>query len=167
MKIVSLLCAAMFGLLVVGFVNAGSSPRLARRATSSGCASQQMYSYEAQASGGCCSQVMLQPAFKDCGCAGGRVTRAERSTARRAARANFEKTMTAFLAAAEKGDLETAVEGQALTAMKMVPVESQPAACDCPSSCPNDCKLSGSCDCPSSCPNDCTLSGSCDCPKRK
>jgi hypothetical protein len=142
-----LLTAAMFSLLVVGFVNAGSGPRIAQRFSSGGCASQQMYSYEAQASGGCCSQVMVQPAYKDCGCAGGRITLAERSTARRAARANFEKTMTAFLAAAEKGDLETAVEGQPLTAMKMVPIESQ-AACDCPSSCPCNCKSSGSCDCP-------------------
>lgn len=142
-----LLAAAMFSLLVVGFVNAGSGPRIAQRFDRGGCASQQMYSYEAQASGGCCSQVMLQPAFKDCGCAGGRITLAERSTARRAARANFDKTMTAFLAAAEKGDLETAVEGQALTAMKMVPVESQ-AVCDCPSSCDAGCKESGSCDCP-------------------
>lgn len=140
MKIASLLCAAMFGMLVVGFVNAGSSPRLLRRATSGGCASQQMYSYEPQAQGGCCSQVMLQPAFKDCGCAGGRITLAERSTARRAARANFNKTMTAFLAAAEKGDLETAVEGPALVDMKMVPIESQPVCCDagdCPT-CPKN-----------------------------
>ena len=133
-----LLTAAMFAMLVVGFVNAGSSPRLLKRATSGGCASQQMYSYEPQAQGGCCSQVMLQPAFKDCGCAGGRITLAERSTARRAARANFDKTMAAFLAAAEKGDLETAVAGPTLVDMKMVPVESQAVCCDdgaCPT-CP-------------------------------
>lgn len=142
-----LLTAAMFSLLIVGFVNAGSGPRIAQRFDRGGCASQQMYSYEAQAQGGSCSQVMLQPAFKDCGCAGGRITLAERSTARRAARANFDKTMTAFLAAAEKGDLETAVEGEPLTAMKMVPVESQ-ASCDCPPSCDAGCKESGSCDCP-------------------
>lgn len=142
-----LLTAAMFSLLVVGFVNAGSGPRIAQRFDRGGCASQQMYSYEPQAQGGCCSQVMVQPAYKDCGCAGGRITLAERSTARRAARANFEKTMTAFLAAAEKGDLETAVEGQPLTAMKMVPVESQ-AVCDCPPSCDAGCKESGSCNCP-------------------
>lgn len=142
-----LLGAAMFSLLVVGFVNAGSGPRIAQRFDRGGCASQQMYSYEPQAQGGCCSQVMVQPAYKDCGCAGGRITMAERSTARRAARANFDKTMTAFLAAAEKGDLETAVEGEPLTAMKMIPVESQ-AVCDCPPSCDAGCKESGSCDCP-------------------
>ena len=143
-----LLTAAMFSLLVVGFVNAGSGPRIAQRFDRGGCASQQMYSYEAQASGGCCSQVMLQPAFKACGCAGGRVTIAERNTARRAARANFNKTMTSFLAAASEGDLETAVEGSPLVAMKMIPVESQELVCDCPPSCDAGCKESGNCDCP-------------------
>lgn len=146
MKTVSLLCAAMFGMLVVGFVNAGSGPRIAQRFDRGGCASQQMYSYEPQSSGGCCSQVMLQPAFKDNGCAGGRVTMAERSTARRAARANFEKTMSAFLAAAEKGELETAVAGPTLVDMKMVPVETQ-TSCDCPQSCDCGCEKSGNCDC--------------------
>jgi len=137
-----LICFGMMVFLGIGFtmvepVQAGSGPRLFR--ASGGCASQpQQYSYEPQSSGGCCSQVMLQPAFKDCGCAGGRVTLAERSTARRAARANYNKTMDAFIAAAEKGDLETAVAGPTLVDMKMVPIESQPVCCeggDCPS-CP-------------------------------
>ena len=40
--------------------------------------------------------------------------------------------MTAFLDAAEKGDLEDAVNGDPLTAMKMVEVVSQAPASDCP-----------------------------------
>ena len=119
---ITALSAALIGSLVVGAANAGIGPkRLA--AVSGGCACQQAYTYEAEASGGCCSQVMLQPAYVG-GCASSsRVTLAERSIARRAARANFEKTQAAFLAAAAKGDLETPVEGASLVTMKMVPVE--------------------------------------------
>lgn len=121
MKIAITLCAAMFGLLVVGFVNAGTGP-LRSRAVSGGCASQQQYTMVAESSGGCCSQVMLQPVYKG-GCASSsRVTLAERSIARRAARANFEKTQAAMLAAAAKGDLQTPSEGASLQTMQMVPV---------------------------------------------
>lgn len=110
------------GSLVLGTVNAGIGPKQAA-AVSGGCACQQTYVYEAEASGGCCSQVMIQPAYTG-GCASSsRVTLAERSIARRAARANFEKTQAAFLAAAAKGDLETPVEGASLVTMKMIPVE--------------------------------------------
>ena len=117
------LCAAMFAMLVVGFVNAGSGPR--RAASTSGCASQQMYSLSPVASGGSCSQTMVAPAFKDCGCAGGRVTLAERSTARRAARANYSKTLDACLAAAAKGELDV-VGGSELVTMEMTPVQAAP-----------------------------------------
>lgn len=123
MKIAVTLMTAMFGMLVVGFVNAGSGP-LRSRAVSSGSASQQQYTMQAE-SGGCCSQVLVGPAYKDSGCHGGRVTLAERGTARRAAKANYNKTLEACLAAAAKGDLEV-VEGAEMTTMKMVPVE------DCP-----------------------------------
>ena len=126
MKIAITLCAAMFGLLIVGFVNAGTGP-LRSRAVSSGCASQQQYTMQAEASGGSCSQTMLQPAYLKGSCASSsRVTLSERSIARRAARANFEKTQAAMLAAAAKGDLQTPVEGSSLQTMLMVPVE------DCP-----------------------------------
>ena len=118
------LCAAMFAMLVVGFVNAGSGPRSA--ASTSGCASQQMYSLSPVASGGSCSQTLVAPAFKSsCGCAGQRVTLSERSTARRAARANYDKTFDACLAAAAKGELDV-VEGQELVTMEMTPVASAP-----------------------------------------
>ena len=111
--------AVMLGL---GFANAGTGP-LRSRAVSSGSASQQQYTMQAEASGGCCSQTMLQPVYKG-GCASSsRVTLAERSIARRAARANFEKTQAAMLAAAAKGDLQTPSEGPQLTTMAMVPVE--------------------------------------------
>ena len=123
MKIAVTLCTAMFAMLVVGFVNAGSGPRLA--ASTSGSASQQMYSLSPVASGGSCSQTMVAPAFKDCGCAGSRVTLAERSTARRAARANYNKTFDACLAAAAKGELDV-VEGSELVTMEMTPVEAAP-----------------------------------------
>lgn len=114
--------AALVGSLIVGAANAGVGPRRSA-AVSGGCACQQAYAYEAEASGGCCSQVMIQPAYTG-GCASSsRVTLAERSIARRAARANFEKTQAAFLAAAAKGDLGTPVEGASLVTMKMVPVE--------------------------------------------
>ena len=121
LKLAVTLTAAMFGMLVVGFVNAGTGP-LRSRAVSSGSASQQQYTMQAE-SGGCCSQVLLQPVYKG-GCASSsRVTLAERSIARRAARANFEKTQAAMLAAAAKGDLQTPSEGPQLTTMAMIPVE--------------------------------------------
>ena len=116
----------MFAMLVVGFVNAGSGPRLA--ASTSGSASQQMYSLSPVASGGSCSQTLVAPAFKDCGCAGSRVTLAERSTARRAARANYNKTFDACLAAAAKGELDV-VEGSELVTMEMTPVQAAPPEC--------------------------------------
>ena len=120
-KIAITLCAAMFGMLIVGFVNAGTGP-LRSRSVSGGSASQQQYTMQAE-SGGCCSQVLLQPVYKG-GCASSsRVTLAERSIARRAARANFEKTQAAMLAAAAKGDLQTPSEGPELTTMAMIPVE--------------------------------------------
>jgi hypothetical protein len=113
--------AIVIGSLVVGAANAGTGPRRLA-AVSGGCACQQAYTYEAEASGGCCSQVMIQPAYTG-GCASSsRITLSERSIARRAARANFEKTQAAFLAAAAKGDLETAVEGSPLVTMKIIPV---------------------------------------------
>lgn len=115
-----LVVAVMLGL---GFANAGTGP-LRSRAVSSGSASAQQYTMSVE-SGGCCSQVLVGPAYKDSGCHGGRVTLAERSTARRAAKANYNKTLEACLAAASKGDLEV-VEGAEMTTMKMVPVE------DCP-----------------------------------
>lgn len=124
MKIAITLCAAMFSLLIVGFVNAGTGP-LRSRAVSGGCASQQQYTMQAEASGGSCSQTMLQPVYKG-GCASSsRVTLAERSIARRAARANFEKTQAAMLAAAAKGDLQEPSEGPQLTTMAMVPVSEE------------------------------------------
>ena len=110
-------------MLGLGVVNAGSGPR--RAASTSGCASQQMYSLSPVASGGSCSQTMVAPAFKDCGCAGSRVTLAERSTARRAAKANYNKTLDACLAAAAKGELDV-VEGSELVTMEMTPVEAAP-----------------------------------------
>ena len=123
----TLTCAGL-GLAVVvmlglGFANAGTGP-LRGRSFSGGCASQQQYTMSVE-SGGCCSQVLVGPAYKDSGCHGGRVTLAERGTARRAAKANYNKTLEACLAAAAKGDLEV-VEGAEMTTMKMVPVE------DCP-----------------------------------
>ena len=124
MKISIALFAAMICMLVVGFVNAGTGP-LRSRSFSGGCASQQQYTMQAEASGGSCSQVLVGPAYKDSGCHGGNVTLAERSTARRAAKANYNKTLAACLAAASKGELEV-VEGAEMTTMKMVPVE------DCP-----------------------------------
>ena len=134
MKTSIALCAAMFAMLVVGFVNAGSGPQ--RAASTSGCASQQMYSLSPVASGGSCSQTLVAPAFKSsCGCAGQRITLSERSTARRAAKANYNKTFAACLAAAEKGELEV-VEGSELQTMEMTPVASAPppepecSACD-------------------------------------
>lgn len=137
MKLSIALCAAMFGMLVVGFVNAGSGP-LRSRSFSGGCASQQQYTMQAESAGGSCSQVLVGPAYKDCGCAGGRVTLSERSTARRAARANYNKTHAACLAAAAKGELEV-VEGAQMQTMKMVPVaEAPPEVCDC-----NDCPKGG------------------------
>ena len=114
--------AVMFGL---GFANAGTGP-LRSRSFSGGCASAQQYTMQAEASGGCCSQVLVGPAYKDSGCHGGNVTLSERSTARRAAKANYNKTLAACLAAAAKGELEV-VEGAAMTTMKMVPVTE-----DCP-----------------------------------
>lgn len=130
--------AAMFALLVVGFVNAGSSPRRITQSMSGGCASQVTYSYEAT-SGGCHSSPMVQPAYTDCGCAGGRVTLAERSQARRAARANYDKTHAAFLAAAAKGELISPVAGPELTTMKAAPVVEEVAECPCEDKC--NCKL--------------------------
>ena len=122
MKIAVTLMTAMFGMLVVGFVNAGSGPIRSRAIENSGSACQQKYVMQAE-SGGCCSQVLLQPVYKG-GCASSsRVTLAERSIARRAARANFEKTQAAMLAAAAKGDLQVPSEGPELTTMAMIPVE--------------------------------------------
>jgi hypothetical protein len=123
----TLTCAGL-GLAVVvmlglGFANAGTGP-LRGRSFSGGCASAQQYTMSVE-SGGCCSQVLVGPAYKDSGCHGGRVTLSERSTARRAAKANYNKTLEACLAAASKGELEV-VEGAEMTTMKMVPVE------DCP-----------------------------------
>lgn len=112
---------AMAVMLGLGFANAGTGP-LRSRAVSSGSASAQQYTMQAE-SGGCCSQVLLQPVYKG-GCASSsRVTLAERSLARRAARANFEKTQAAMLAAAAKGDLQVPSEGPELTTMAMIPVE--------------------------------------------
>ena len=123
----TLTCAGLGSVMVVmlglGITHAGSGPQ--RAASTSGSASQQMYSLSPVASGGSCSQTMVAPAFKDCGCAGGRVTLAERSVARRAARANYSKTLDACLAAASKGELEV-VEGSELTTMEMTPVETAP-----------------------------------------
>ena len=117
----------MFGLLVVGFCHAGSGP-LRSAAVSSGSSCQQAYTMVAESSGGCCSQVMLQPVYKSGGCASSsRVTLAERSIARRAARENFERTQAAMLAAASKGDLQVPSEGAALQTMQMVPVEETSA----------------------------------------
>ena len=101
---------AMFGMLVVGFVNAGSGPVRSRAVTNSGSACQQQYVMQAE-SGGCCSQVLLQPVYKG-GCASSsRVTLAERGIARRA-HGLFERNAT--LAAAAKGDLQTPSEGPQL-----------------------------------------------------
>ena len=132
---------AMLVMLGLGFANAGSGPR--RAASTSGCASQQMYSLSPVASGGSCSQTMVAPAFKSCGCAGGRVTLAERSTARRAARANYEKTFDACLAAAAKGELEV-VEGSELQTMEMTPVQE---VCEGDCGCNGQCGKDG-CNCP-------------------
>ena len=124
MKITIALTVAMFAMLIVGFANAGTGPRRGSP-VSGGCACQQTYTMQVEASGGSCSQVLVGPAYKDSGCHGGNVTLAERSTARRAARANYNKTLAACLAAASKGELEV-VEGSQLQTMKMVPVS------DCP-----------------------------------
>lgn len=132
---------AMATMLGLGIVNAGSGPR--RAASTSGCASQQMYSLSPVASGGSCSQTMVAPAFKDCGCAGSRVTLAERSTARRAARANYNKTFDACLAAAAKGELDV-VEGSELVTMEMTPVQE---ACEGDCGCNGQCGKDG-CNCP-------------------
>lgn len=135
---------AMLVMLGLGFANAGSGPR--RAASTSGCASQQMYSLSPVSSGGSCSQTMVAPAFKDCGCAGGRVTLAERSTARRAAKANYNKTFAACLAAAEKGELEV-VEGSELQTMEMTPVEAVQEVCEGDCGCNGKCGKEG-CSCP-------------------
>lgn len=146
MKTSIALCAAMFAMLVVGFVNAGSGPRLA--GSTSGCASQQMYSLSPVASGGSCSQTLVAPAFKSsCGCAGQRITLSERSTARRAAKANYNKTFAACLAAAEKGELEV-VEGSELQTMEMTPVEAVEEVCEGDCGCKGECGKDG-CSCPS------------------
>ena len=125
----------LFVMFVVGFVNAGSSP--SRRAfrtfgSGGGCAGQVTYSYAAT-SGGCHSSPMIQPAYSDCGCVGGRITMSERSQARRAARENYDRTHRAFLAAAAKGELVDPVAGPELTTMKAVPVvEVVEEEDDCP-----------------------------------
>ena len=136
MKTALLLFTVMAGFLVVGIVNAGSGP-LRSAARSGGCACQQAYTMQAT-EGGCYSSPMVQPVYRG-GCAcNSRVTLSERSLARRAARANYDKTMAAFIAAAGKGDLQTPCEGPELSTMKQVPVEEAKeaeAACDCCDKC--------------------------------
>ena len=122
MKIAVTLMTAMFGMLVVGFVNAGSGPLRSRAVTNSGSACQQQYTMQAE-SGGCCSQVLLQPVYKG-GCASSsRVTLAESQSHGGLHGLTLKKTQAAMLAAAAKGDLQTPSEGPELTTMAMIPVE--------------------------------------------
>ena len=136
MKTALLLFTVMAGFLVVGIVNAGSGP-LRSAARSGGCACQQAYTMQAT-EGGCYSSPMVQPVYRG-GCAcNSRVTLSERSLARRAARANYDRTMAAFIAAAGKGDLQSPCEGPELSTMEQVPVEEAneaEAACDCCDKC--------------------------------
>jgi len=134
MKNVIYMVAGFAAFVAVGSVLAGSAPE--RITVKQGCHGRQ-YELEAQASCGCHGNQMLAPAYADGGCHGGRLTWAERRTARSAARANYQTTLAQFRDAGRSGADVRAIPVSAAPTMKMVPVQEGCSCegCDC-----NPCK---------------------------
>lgn len=112
--------ASVVAVALIGSAMAGSSPQVVR---SSGCHG---ITYQAVAEQACGCHGLVQPSYvaEQCGCHGRSrgITLAERRIARQAARANHDRTMEAFLDAAQRGDLQGPTTGPKLTTMRMEPV---------------------------------------------
>ena len=117
-------CCGIAAVMLTTIALAGSAPETVT--VKQGCHGRQ-YAIEAQEARGCHGRQMLAPAFADGGCHGGRLTWAERRTARSAARANYQTTLAQFREAGRQGASLEAIPVSAAPTMKMVPVE----ACEC------------------------------------
>lgn len=116
-------------IVAVGAALAGSEPQTVT--VKKGCHGRE-YVLQAQESCGCHGNQMLAPAYADaCGCHGGRLTWAERRTARSAARANYRTTLAQFRDAGRAGSDLQAIPVSAAPTMKMVPVEVETCECNC------------------------------------
>jgi len=125
--------AGFAAFVAVGAALAGSAPQTVT--VKKGCHGRE-YVLEAQESCGCHGNQMLAPAYADGGCHGGRLTWAERRTARSAARANYQTTLAQFRDAGRAGADVRAIPVSSAPTMKMVPVQSE---CECKCS-PCKCK---------------------------
>ena len=131
MKNVIFVVSGFAAFVAVGAALAGSAPQTV--VVKKGCHGRE-YVLEAQESCGCHGQL-LAPAYADeCGCHGGRLTFAERRTARNAARANYRTTLNQFRDAGRAGADLQAIPVSAAPTMKMVPVQEDACACGCPAS---------------------------------
>ena len=133
MKNVLFVVAGFAGFVAVGAALAGSTPESVTVAR--GCHGR--VAYEPVAAGGCHGAAqMLAPGYSDAGCHGGRLTWAERRTARSAARANYQTTLAQFRNAGRAGSDLTAIPVAAAPTMRAVPAPVAAApACECKCDC--------------------------------
>ena len=122
--------AAAFFLGLCTLALAGTAPEAV---VSRGCHGR-VVAYEPIVESACHGQrTLLTPAVEAaCGChgRGGRLTLAERRTARSAARANYQTTLAQFHDAARRGSV-SAVSVSAPPTMQVVEVVEKEVKCDC------------------------------------
>jgi hypothetical protein len=128
MKKILISSAVVFACLV-GVSLAGSGPARSHSGchgrVAEGCHGQEMVA----APMACHGATLKVPAVSDAGCHGGRLTLAERRTARSSARSNYRTTLSQFKAAGRAGNV-SAMDMQAPT-MQLAPVCQCSGECTC------------------------------------